>query len=101
MSIGDRREHPHSVDLTGADMGSIRRLDELELHFKLWTPHRLKEPRLIMFGEGRGAGQLMAMRSQVTTLGPFDELDDLIAAMGTFTTDCYEATLTAGLAEQE
>jgi len=41
------------------------------------------------------------MRSQVTTLGPFDALDDLIAAMGTFTTDCYEATLTAGLAEQE
>src|SRR6187549_2420304 len=101
MSIGDRREHPYLVCQTGADMASIRRLDELEMHFKLWTPTRLTEPRLVMFGEGRGAGELLAMRSQVTTVGPFDELDDLVAAMRKFTTDCYEATLSASLPPAE
>lgn len=97
MSIGDRREHPYLVDLTGELMASLRRLDELEMHFKLWTPTRLTDPRLVMFGEGRGKGELLAMRSQVTTVGPFDELDDLVAAMRQFATDCYEATLAASL----
>lgn len=80
-------------------MPSIGKLESLELHYKLWTPTRVREPRLVMMGEGRNRTELLAMRSQVTALGPFDELEDLLAAIGAFATDCYEATLAASLLE--
>lgn len=64
-------------------MTGIQHIDFIHVEAQLWVPPKLTDHRLIMTFEARHRARLMALTSHCARPGPFDELADVHAEIGT------------------
>ena len=64
------------------DSRTIADVERMVFGFEMWTPAKVAEPRMVLGYEARYRGELLVLRSDVYTPGPFDALDDVFEHAG-------------------
>lgn len=74
----------------------LQDVTRINFGFEFWTPARIAEPRMVLGYECTLRGKLFALRSEVFSPGPFDELGDITSIttdrLAALMRDVHEAT---------